>query len=185
MDSSPALTRGRFVAPEVVASHFHLRRGDAVADFGAGSGYFTPTLAKLVGADGRVYACEIQRMLVEKIGEVVRRENLSNVEVLWCDMGAQNGIPLPDQSLNAGVIVNTLFQLEDKPAAITEMVRTLQSGGKLFIIDWSESFDGLGPHPNDVVTETDAVALAESHGLVYERTFDAGDHHYGLAFRKS
>lgn len=31
---------GKFVIPEVVTSQFLLREGDAVADFGAGSGFF-------------------------------------------------------------------------------------------------------------------------------------------------
>ena len=35
---------GRFVVPEVVSTHFHLKEGDIVADFGAGSGFFSEDL---------------------------------------------------------------------------------------------------------------------------------------------
>lgn len=31
---------GRFVVPDIVATHFHIREGDIIADFGAGSGFF-------------------------------------------------------------------------------------------------------------------------------------------------
>jgi ubiquinone/menaquinone biosynthesis C-methylase UbiE len=182
---TPTGNLGRFVVPDVVASHFHLREGDTVADFGAGSGAFVPILSRLVGPTGRVYACEIQKNLVETIGEMVRSKGLGNTEPLWCDLEATEGSRLAADSLDAAILVNTLFQIENKPAALTEIVRTLRSGGKLFVVDWSESFGGLGPQPSDVIQETETRQLLESHGLVFDTSFDAGDHHYGLAFRKA
>lgn len=181
---SRGVSQGRFVVPETVATHFHLREGDVVADFGAGSGHFISVLSRLVGHEGRVYACEIQRNLVEAMGELARAQHLSNVDVLWCDVESTAGTKLQDAVLDAGILVNTLFQLEDKNAALREIFRTLRSGGKLFVIDWTESFAGMGPHTDQVVDEVAAKALVETHGFVYERAFDAGDHHYGLTFRK-
>ena len=65
-----------FVTPEIVVSHFHIREGDVVADFGAGSGYYTPELSRRVG-NGRVYACEIQKALVEKVGALALGSHLA------------------------------------------------------------------------------------------------------------
>ncbi len=178
------LTLGRFVIPTVVATHFHLRAGDTVADFGAGSGYFIPTLVNLVGPEGRVYACEIQKPLVEKIGDLARRNGWSQVQPLWSDIEDVGGTKVPDGVLDAAIMVNTFFQLEDKAMAVAEVLRTMRPGGKLFVIDWSESFGGLGPTPEQVVDAAVTETLFESNGFIMERTFDAGDHHYGLAFRK-
>ena len=176
--------QGRFVQPEVVTTHFHLREGDQVADFGAGSGFFLQALSRVVGPSGRVYACEIQRELVAKLGDVARAEGLTNVDPLWCDLEEPGGVKIADGALDTVVIINTLFQLEDKAATLKEAARTLRSGGKLFIIDWTESFGGLGPQPDHVVSESEAKALTESQQFVFERSFDAGDHHYGLAFKR-
>lgn len=176
--------QGRFVVPEVVATHFHLREGDVVADFGAGSGYFLDTLAKHVGESGVIYACEIQKDLVEKIGNIARTKGLSQVNPLWCDVEEVGGSKIPEGVLDVAILVNTFFQFEDKTAALQEIYRTLRSGGKLFLIDWSESFGGLGPQPGAVVTQDEATSVSEQAGFVLERVFDAGDHHYGLALRK-
>ncbi len=176
--------QGRFVEPNTVVTHFHLREGDRVADFGAGSGYFIEALSRLVGSEGRVYACEIQRPLVEKIGDLARQKNLSNIIPLWSDVEEHEGSKVPSDSLDAGLLVNSLFQFEDKAAGLKEIYRTLRSGGKLFIIDWTESFGGLGPQPGHVLNKEDATALCETAGFIFEREYDAGDHHYGLAFRK-
>jgi len=182
---SDTLTGGkRFVDPNTVVSHFHLREGDVVADFGAGSGFYVEILAKKVGSSGRVYALEIQKELVEKIGALARQKGLFMVDPLWCNFEQHNGAKLGDGILDVAVMINTLFQFDDKKAAIAEVARTLRSGGKFFVIDWSDSFGGLGPQSEHVVSAHEAQALSEGCGFVYERTFDAGDHHYGIAFRK-
>jgi len=175
---------GRFVIPEVVSTHFYLKEGDLVADFGAGSGFFLKILSEGVGSEGRVYACEIQKHLVEKLDEYIRVSNLANVTSLWCDLEEINGIKLDDSILDAGILVNTLFMFEQKEVAIKEIGRVIKSEGVLHVVDWSESFAGLWPQPKDVITKDQTVALFESLGFVLDKEYPAGDHHYGLTFRK-
>lgn len=176
-------TESSFVVPEMVISHFHIKDGDTVADFGAGSGHFLAELARRVGS-GRVYACEIQKALVEKIGEQARSTGLHNIHPLWCDLEEPNGVKVQDGALDVGVLANTLFQIEDKEAAVKEMNRTIHVGGRLVIIDWTDSFNGMGPAAYHVITQEEATALLESNGFVLEQAFPAGSHHYGVIFRK-
>ena len=174
----------RFVIPEVVVSHFHLRLGDQVADFGAGSGFFLAALSEAVGPTGRVYACDIQKNLVEKMGALVQSRGLQNVDTLWGDIEVAHKTKIPTGELDAALLVNTLFQIEATPIAVSELGRTLRSGGKLFIIDWTDTVPGLGPAPDKLITADDCIVLFESNGFILEREFPAGEHHYGLAFRK-
>jgi len=174
----------RFVKPDVVTSHFHLRPGDRVADFGAGSGYFLRALSTAAGLDGRVYACEIQKNLVETLALVAQTERLPNVEPLWCDLETPKGVRLADNTLDMGVFINTLFQVDDKGVALTEAARVIRPGGKLAIIEWTESFGGLGPRPDHVVDQKAVTSMAEAHGFRLEHDFPAGEHHYGLMFRR-
>lgn len=172
-----------FVIPEVVVSHFHIKEGDMVADFGAGSGHFLRTLSIRVGS-GRVYACEIQKSLVEKISEMARSQHLTNIYPLWCDLEEKGGVPLKEDALDVGILVNTLFQVEDKQSACAEIYRLIRPGGRLVVIDWTDSHGGLGPHADHVCDATTTKNLFESCGFVLEQTYPAGAHHYGLAFKK-
>lgn len=179
------VTSTRFVQPDVVASHFHLRPGDAVADFGAGAGYFLSALSHAVGSSGRVYACEIQKNLITTLGTVAAEQRLGNVSPLLADIETSGGIPLSDSTLDVGVLINTLFQLEDKTSALKEIARVTRKGGRLIVIDWTESFGGLGPRGDAIVSLGAAKELVIANGFSFDRDFPAGAHHYGLAFKKT
>jgi ubiquinone/menaquinone biosynthesis C-methylase UbiE len=173
----------RFVDPETVVSHFHIRPGDVVADLGAGSGFFLPSLFRAVGETGKVLACEIQRPLVESLGEQIQREGWANVQALWCDLEEVGGIPVGDHTTDIALLVNTFFQFSDKHSALQEVKRIVRPGGKLYLIDWTESYQGLGPRSDMLIPQQDATDLAEENGFTLETTYPAGEHHYGLAFR--
>src|ERR1035437_3111245 len=51
--------RDAYQKPHEVIMALDLREGEAVADIGAGSGYFTFRLASHVGDKGRVYAVDV------------------------------------------------------------------------------------------------------------------------------
>lgn len=173
----------RFVIPEKVVTHFHVREGDQVADFGAGSGFFLKSLSELVGEEGVVYACEIQKNLVESMDLLATKEGLENVRPTWCDFEKVGGSKLPENTIDIVILVNTLFQVEQKSEVVEEIKRVLRSGGKAIVIDWSESFGGLGPQPDSVITQDKTEELFVASGFTMETTFDAGDHHYGITFR--
>lgn len=177
-------TLGKFGEPRTIVSHFHLREGDTVADFGAGSGHYMKPLSDAVGRSGVVYLCEIQKNLVESLGDKKRDAHISNVYPLWCDIEKQNGIKIKDGVLNAGLLSNVLFQFIDKERALEEIGRTICKGGKLFVIDWLESFGNMGPRVEDIVSESEAKSLLKNAGFSFEHSFPVGDHHYGLMFRK-
>lgn len=181
MDSKNNL---RFVSPQIVASQFHIHPGSTVVDLGVGNGYFLSELVKMVGVAGTVYACDIQKGLIESVGELVREKGWENVRPVWCDIDEERGTTIPEQTADVAVLVNTFFQLENKEQAIVEIARILKDGGRLLVVDWSESFQGLGPAAEQVVSKDEVVSLAESNGFSLDREYPAGEHHYGLAFRK-
>lgn len=181
MDSIVVPTR--FVQPDVVVSHFHIQPGDVVADIGAGNGYFLPALVAAVGESGLVYACELQKNLVESLGDQARRYPDGTVKPVWGDVESVGGTKIATDSVDRVVLVNMWFLVQDRPVALEEITRILRPGGKVFLIDWSDTLSGLGPRADMLVPESDVVTEFEATGFVVENTFPAGDHHYGLAFR--
>lgn len=173
-----------FIDPKNNINQFELSRGMRVADLGAGSGFYTIEAAKIVGSDGRVYAVDVQKELLDRIKISAHNEQLFNVEVIWGDIEKIGGTKLADSSIDAVVVSNILFQIEDKDNFLTEIRRILKPNGRILIVDWTSSFGGIGPAPEVVFTEEKAKELFERNRFSFVKNISAGDNHYGIIFRK-
>lgn len=175
-----------FTNPKKNVENFGIQPGFSVVDLGAGSGMYTIPAAKLVGEGGRVYAVDIQKELLSNIKKEASKENLFNVEVIWGDVEKNGGTRLSDNSIDIAIASNILFQLEDKETFLREIKRILKPGkGKVCVIDWSDSFGGLGPPLKDVVSFEMCKDMFLRSGFELNRTLsDVGAHHYGLIFTK-
>ncbi len=115
---------------------------------------------------------------------MVRQQGLSQVDVLWCDLETPQSIRIPDESLDIALLVNTLYQCADRETVIEQVHRTVRPGAVVYVVDWADSFSGVGPTAADVVYKDVMVDLFESQCFVLEREYPAGHFHYGLAFRR-
>ena len=172
-----------FSDPQRNVTQFHLVPGAQVADFGAGPGFYTIPLARVVGG-GKVHAIEVQKDMLAKLKSNAHGAHVTNVEYLWGDIERVGGTHLADGSMDAVVAANIIFQVTDKAGMIKEAHRILKTGGRIFLIDWKESYGGIGPMASQVVPEIKAKELLDAHGFGFERTISAGEHHYGLVYKK-
>jgi ubiquinone/menaquinone biosynthesis C-methylase UbiE len=173
-----------FADPQKNIEQFGLQPGQKVADFGAGSGFYSFAAAQAVTSKGTVYSIDVQQDLLAKLTNEARRQGISNIETIWGDAERLGATKLADGSMDAVIISNLLFQLEDKPGAAKEALRILKKGGRALVVDWSDAFGGLGPHPEHVVTRVMAEELFTQAGFQFDHEIQAGAHHYGLIFSK-
>src|SRR5262245_31085615 len=71
--------RDQWQKPDQIMDALGIAEGSVVAELGAGGGWFTLRLARRVGPNGRVYAADVQRPMIEANNRRVQRENLTNV----------------------------------------------------------------------------------------------------------
>ena len=173
-----------FIKPEEIIKNFEVRPGMTVADFGSGSGHYVLAIAKKMNNSGVVYAIDIQKNLLETIKSEAVKQHLSNVEIIWADIEGKEGTKLANGILDFAVASNILFQIGDKEALAKEIFRTLKSGGRAAVIDWSASFGGTGPSPKAVMPKKETERIFIQEGFLEEREFPAGDNHYGIIFKK-
>lgn len=173
-----------FSDPKSNLAQFGLSPGMLVADLGVGAGYHALEAARLVGPQGRVFGVDVQKELVLNLKKTAEREGLDNLEVIWGDVEKVGGTKIKDGIIDVCLVTSVLFQLEDKQKFAEELNRILKPSGRILVIDWMDSFGGIGPHPNHVFTQEQAEALFISTGFNIEKKVDAGDHHYGFIARK-
>lgn len=174
-----------FSNPQSILSQVHIDMGMKVADFGSGSGHYTMALSEIVGTSGTVFSFDIQAELLSKLKNIATQENKENIHFVCADLDEPNSTSLKEDSLDRVLIGNILFQAEDKKALIREAKRILKPNGKVIVIDWTDSHNGLGPRSSDVVKKEVAQKIFEEEGFVIEKEIDAGEHHYGLIFKLS
>lgn len=179
--------RSSSVAPFAQPRHhvwaLGIREGMHVADFGSGSGAHALSIAKRLEGKGYVYAIDIQKDLLRRLAHEAARYGFNNVEVIWADLEMPRASKIADSMLDLVLISNILFQVEGKLALLAEARRIVKTAGRVSIIDWLDSFGGLGPAEEEVVEREMAIELAEKAGFALEKEFPAGAHHYGLIFR--
>lgn len=155
-----------------------------IADFGAGSGAYVHLIAERLAHAGHVYAIDVQQDLLRRIKNEAHKRGYTNVETVWGDLERPNGSKIASDHVDRVLISNLLFQLEDKDAPMREAYRILKPNGLLAIVDWSESFGGIGPQKGDVVKKDVAKRHLHDAGFELVNEFEAGAHHYGLIAKK-
>lgn len=171
-----------FADPTANVLQMGLREGMKVADLGAGSGHYALAAANIVGSSGRVYAVDVQEDVLKHIRDKAADKNLSNIETVWGDIEKQGGTKLKEKSIDAVILSNVLFQLEDKGTALAEARRILVPGGKVLIVDWAGAYGGLGPAAEAVVAEPEAEEMLITAGFHKVKEFRGGPHHYSMLF---
>ena len=109
-----------------------VREGTTVADVGAGDGFFTSRLSRAVGAQGRVFAVDIDDRALERLRRRVQDEPLQNVTVI---KGAADDPKLPERSLDAALIVNSYHEMPQHQSMLAALRRALKPEGRLVIVE--------------------------------------------------
>lgn len=174
-------TGKELIDPFKVLEAAGIRSGMKVADFGCGTlGHYVFPAAHLVGPEGRVYAVDILKSVLNGIESRAKMESISNVDSVWGDIERVNGVKIPDNSLDIGMLINNLFMSKQKDAMMKECVRTVKPGGRFVVIDWRPAGVNFGPDSAVRVTPEEAKALATGAGLQIEKDIDPGQYHYGF-----
>ncbi|HWP61017.1 MAG TPA: methyltransferase domain-containing protein [Candidatus Paceibacterota bacterium] len=172
-----------FAQPTAIISTLGIEPGMLALDVGAGSGHHTLALARAVGGSGRVYALDVQPDLLRRIKNEAALRGLSHVHTIHADIEQEGGTRLKDGLLDFALFSNILFQLEHAGSALGEARRVLKRSGRLALIDWADSFGGMGPQRRDVISRDKALDIAREAGFEALRSFDAGGYHWGVLMR--
>jgi ubiquinone/menaquinone biosynthesis C-methylase UbiE len=173
-----------FSNPRANVAELGVTPGMTIVDFGAGSGEYALALAPLVGERGRVYAVEVQKELLDRLAAEARARHLSNLEIIWGNLEKHGGSKLADSSADLVLLANILFQSTARYSLALEAKRVLRPRGRAAVIDWSDSFGGLGPRADQVARPDEVKRIFAEAGFSLASEFSAGAHHYGLIFQK-
>jgi predicted methyltransferase len=165
--------RDRDQQPARVIGALALKPGMAVADLGAGSGYFTRRFAAAVDETGIVYVIDIEQEFLTYTKESLERLH-SPVSVEFI-LAQPDDPKLPARSVDLIFLCNTYHHLEDRSAYFSNVRSALKSAGRIVIIDFyhDERSGNVGFPRRHLVARDTTVAEMTKAGfkLVKEHNF--------------
>jgi len=162
--------RAEYQKPQEVVAALRLSPGQAVADIGAGSGYFTFPIARSLGPTGRVYAVDIEPGMLEYMSARAQRESIDTVTPV---LAATDDARLPRASVDLVFICDTWHHIADRAAYLRRLAPALRPGARIAIVDYQKRPLPVGPDVASKIDRDDVVKEFREGGfaLVEEPAF--------------
>lgn len=135
--------------------------GSTVADVGAGSGYFTGRLARLVGPAGKVYANDLQQGMLDIIRRRVEQDRIRNVELV---LGSVDDPRLPRESIDLALMVDVYHEFSQPQAMLRRLREALKPGGRLVLLEYRAEDPAVPIRPDHKMTVAQARLEVEAEG---------------------
>ena len=148
--------RDRAGEAEAVMELAGVKRGMSVADVGAGEGYYTVRLARVVGSKGRVLAEDIMPEIRDRLADRVQRERLDNVAV---KLGTPDNPTLPPSSFDRVFLVHMYHEVANPYAFLWHMREGVKPDGLVVVVDSRRPIKQHGIPPTQLKCEFAALGL--------------------------
>jgi SAM-dependent methyltransferase len=144
--------------PQQLIRLLGIKAGMAVADIGAGSGYYVVRLSPIVGASGRVMAEDVMPDYLENLRRRVSNLGLANVDIV---RGEAHDPKLPAQSLDFAILVHMYHEIAQPYALLYNLVPALKPDARVGIVDAFAPTAEHGTPPGLLRCELQAVGYRE------------------------
>ena len=170
-------SRDAWQKPNEVLDALHLDRTARVADLGAGTGYFSARIARLI-PEGKLFAVDIEPDMLRFLGERAQREHLSFLVPVLASAGSPN-LPEP---VDLVLVVDTYHHIDDRLAYFAALRASLRPGGRLAIVDFKADSPN-GPPPEHRISAERVAAELNAAGYSLLATHLFLPRQYFLVFR--
>lgn len=190
-------SRAVYAERQAIVDALSLSPGDAVADIGAGTGFFSMLFVDAVGpasgsdetraedssGSGKVYAVEISPRFLEHLRARAAAEAPESLEVVE---GTPRSVSLPDSSIDLAFVCDVYHHFEYPEESLASLRSAIRPGGSLVLIDF-ERIPGVSPawlleHVRAGREVFRAEIEAAGFRLVEEIELDGLDDNYILRF---
>ena len=148
--------RDRLGEAEDVMQIAGVKRSMSVADVGAGEGYYTVRLARVVGPKGRVLAEDILPDVRDALSDRVQRERLDNVAV---KLGTPDDPMLPAASFDRVFLVHMYHEVASPYAFLWHMREGVKPNGLVIVVDAKRPVSQHGMPPAELQCEFAALGM--------------------------
>ena len=175
--------REREERTDLLLPMLEIKSGMAVADVGAGSGYFARRIAARVGQGGAVYAVDVQPEMVRMLEALVKRSGpgLGQIKPV---LGSATAVKLAAASIDLALMVDVYHELEFPHEMLASIVQAVKPGGRVVFVEYRAEDANVPIKALHKMSEAQVKAEAARHPLAWERTHGGLPWQHVIVFRK-
>ena len=166
--------------PDRVIKQMRLKPTDAVADIGAGTGYFSFRLSLAV-PQGKVYAVDIQPEMLAIIEQRKRALKADNVVSV---LGTEMDTTLPAQQVDVVLLVDAYHEFSYPREMMESIVRSLKPGGRVVQVEYRAEDPDVPIKRVHKMSVDQARKEMAAVGLVWKETKDFLPQQHFLVYEK-
>jgi ubiquinone/menaquinone biosynthesis C-methylase UbiE len=167
--------RRKWQDPEAILDRIGLGPGMVFVDLGCGEGYFSLPAARIVGANGRVYALDINPESIGHLEAAAEKEGLDNITAI---AGEGESAVFCEECADIVFFGIVLHDFADPAMVLRNARRMIKQTGRLINLDWKKEQTALGPPVEIRFDEDTASRLISEAGFMIEDITDVGQYHY-------
>ncbi|HLO81049.1 MAG TPA: class I SAM-dependent methyltransferase [Chitinophagaceae bacterium] len=157
-----------------------IKPGMVVADIGAGSGYYTSRLSKLVGT-GKVYAVDVEPEMIKYLDQRIAKEKLTNVNTV---LGSEKSVQLPANTVDLMLLVDVYHEFSFPYEMGRSMLDALKPGGLLYLVEFRAEDNNVPIKAVHKMSEKQAVKELKAAGFQFERNISNLPWQHCMVFSK-
>jgi len=165
--------------PDEALDAIGIPKGAAVADVGAGAGYFTWRLAERVGPEGKVYANDIEPKMLDLLRRNMQERHISNVETV---LGAVDDPKLPREALDLILLVDVYHEFSEPQKMLRHMRDSLKPSGRLVLLEYRAEDPQVPIRAEHKMTVAQVKAEVEPEGFRLDRRLETLPRQHILVF---
>ena len=165
----------------LLLKNLNVQPGMMIADIGAGSGYHSSLLSKMVG-NGKVYAVDVELEMIAFLQDRIKAEKTKNVVPILC---TEQTIGLPANSIDLMLLVDVYHEFSYPYEMGVAMLEALKPGGKLVLVEFRTE-DAMVPIKTiHKMSEAQAIKEFKAAGFRFDKNIDNLPWQHCLVFIKS
>jgi ubiquinone/menaquinone biosynthesis C-methylase UbiE len=174
--------RDEWQKPGEIVKTMNLRKGDVVADIGAGTGYFTRLFAIAVAPEGKALGLDIESSMVTYMEEDAKKLNLRNYEA---KLVGTDDPDLEPNSVDVIFLCNTYHHIKNRVNYFKRVSKSLKTNGGLVVVDFYNKKMPVGPPPDHTLPEKTVLEELKEAGYRLTKNHDILSYQYFLEFELS
>ena len=167
--------------PDLVLKALKLKPGEAVADIGAGTGYYSRRLARIVGTNGVVYAVDIQPEMLGILTNTMARLKLGNVRPV---LGTISDPRLAPASVDLILMVDVYHEFDHPREMTLAMTQALKPEGRMVFVEFRGEDPQVPIKPLHKMTEAQVRKEMAAFPLTWVETLEILPWQHIIVFQK-